>query len=48
LLAHFFEFCMFLCLKFIIFRERFAFGTLPYAFISSANVFKKALKRYSH
>jgi hypothetical protein len=44
LLAHLFEFCEFLCLKFTAFRKRFSFGTFPYAFISSAKLFKKALK----
>jgi hypothetical protein len=43
-LAHLFEFCKFLCLKFIAFKKRFSFGSFSYVFISSAKLFKNTLK----
>ena len=48
LATHCFKFIEFFYLKLVMFRHRFAFGPASYTFISSASVFKKALKVVSH
>ena len=46
--AQIFKFAELFDLKPVVFRLRFAFGTPPYTFISSAKLFKKALKVLEH